>query len=140
VLFRRREGVQTLEEGALFGGAGLLAAGRTVIGAHTRIRGTLRAAGSLVVHGTLEGQAIIKGRLTVTAAGRVDAEVEAQSVALEGQGRGSLRADERIVLAAGASFDGDLSTPILLVHPGSILCGRTRVAGVVTASRTTLSH
>jgi len=140
MLFRKRNGAHTTDGGPLLPGAGLFTASRTVIGAHTRIRGTLRAAGSLVLLGTLEGQAIIKGRLTVAPGGRLEAEVEAQSVSLAGQGRGSLRADERVVLTASAVYDGDLSTPILEVHPGSILCGRTRVAGVVAPGRTTLSH
>ena len=52
--------------------------GRTVIGTHTRIRGTLTGEGSIVVRGTVEGGIAIGGGLTVTASGTVQAEVEAE--------------------------------------------------------------
>jgi len=114
--------------------------GRTVIGTHTRIRGTLTGEGSIVVRGTVEGGIAIGGGLTVTASGTVQAEVEAESVALAGEARGSLRATSRVILSPSGLFEGEMATPILEVHPGSVLKGRTRVAGVPAVRGRGLSH
>jgi len=110
------------------------------VGTRTRIRGTLTGEGSVVVRGAVEGGIAIGGGLTVTASGTVDAEVEAASVALAGEARGSLRATSRVILASSGLFEGEMATPILEVHPGSVLKGRTRVAGVPAVGRRGLSH
>ncbi len=114
--------------------------GRTIIGTHTRVRGSLKGEGSVVVRGTVEGEIAIGGGLTVAPSGRLEAEVAADSLELSGQAKGSVRAASRVTLASSAVFEGEMSTPVLMMHPGSVLHGRTRVAGVPTVGRGGLSH
>ncbi len=112
--------------------------GRTIIGARTRVRGTIRGEGSLLVRGVVEGEVLIKGVLTIAAGATLDAEIEAESVDLAGEARGSLRAVTRVAVAATGEFEGDMTTPILDAQPGSIISGRARVAGI--EPRRPLSH
>ncbi len=114
--------------------------GRTVIGPHTRIRGALRGDGPMVVRGTVEGEITLRGGLTVASKGRVEADVEAQSVDLSGEARGTMRASGRVALAETGFFEGEMTTPILEVRPGSVVRGRARVAGLPSAGRDLLSH
>jgi cytoskeletal protein CcmA (bactofilin family) len=114
--------------------------GRTVVGAHTLIRGTLKGDGPLLVRGTVEGEIAVRGGLTVAPSGRVEAEVEARSVELEGEVRGSMRATARVALSASGIFEGEMATPVLEVRPGSIVRGRTRVAGLPASGRDRLLH
>ncbi len=123
--------------GAVIGAA---VGGGTVIGAHTRIRGALKGSGGIVVRGAIAGEIAILGGLTIAPTGRVEAEVEAQSVELSGEARGTIRASGRVALAATGVFEGDISTPILEVQPGSIVHGRARVAGIPAPGRDDLSH
>jgi cytoskeletal protein CcmA (bactofilin family) len=102
--------------------------GRSVVGPGTLIRGTLRGEGPVVIQGAVEGRIDLRGGLTVTATGRVDAEVEARTVLLAGEARGTLRASERVEVASTAIFEGELATPALDVRPGSVVRGRTRVS------------
>jgi cytoskeletal protein CcmA (bactofilin family) len=120
--------------------AAVTGGGRTVIGPQTRIRGTLSGEGPVMVRGTVEGGIAIRGGLTIAASGRVEAEVSARSVDLSGAARGNVRASARVVLLATGVFEGELATPILEVRPGSILRGRTRVAGVPEGDRGRLPH
>jgi cytoskeletal protein CcmA (bactofilin family) len=103
--------------------------GRTIIGPQTRIRGTIRGEGSILVRGAIEGEVLIKGVLTVATGATLDADIEAESVDLAGEVRGSLRAATRVAVAATGEFEGDMTTPILDARPGSIIRGRARVAG-----------
>lgn len=114
--------------------------GRTVIGPHTRIRGELKGDGSIVVRGSVQGEISIGGVLIVMAGGRLEAEVEAGSAELAGEVRGTLRVTSRVVLSPTGVFDGKVATPILEVHPGSVLRGNARVAGVPSLDRRGLWH
>ncbi len=117
-----------------------LGGGRTVIGAHTRIRGSIKGTGPLLVRGEVEGEIAIAGGLTVAPTGRVEADVKAQSLELSGEARGSVRTTEKVVLSPTGVFEGDMETPVLEVSPGSILHGRTRVAGEPLSDDGRFSH
>jgi cytoskeletal protein CcmA (bactofilin family) len=114
--------------------------GLTLIGGQTRVKGELRGDGSIVVHGVLEGSVAIAGGLTVAPGGRVQADVAAHTVALEGEARGSIRAGDRVTLSESGVFEGRLATPILHLRPGSVLRGAARIAGVPVRDRRGLSH
>jgi cytoskeletal protein CcmA (bactofilin family) len=114
--------------------------GRTVIGPQTRIRGTLSGEGPVLVRGAVEGGISIRGGLTIAPTGRVDAEVSARTVDLSGEARGTMRATTRVALSPTGVFEGEMATPLLEVRPGSILRGRTRVAGAPADDRGLLSH
>jgi cytoskeletal protein CcmA (bactofilin family) len=114
--------------------------GHTIIGGHTRIQGTLSGAGSIVVHGAVEGAIAIGGVLSIGPGGRVEADVEAQNVSVEGEARGSIRAGARVALGATGLFEGRIATPILDLSPGSVLRGSARIAGVPVRDRRGLSH
>ncbi len=109
--------------------------GRTVIGAHTRVMGKLLGDGPVVVRGAVQGTIAIRGGLSVREGGRVDADVQAHSVDLEGEAHGKVCASTRVTLSETGAFEGDMDTPILEVCPGSIVRGRARVAGLPTRER-----
>jgi cytoskeletal protein CcmA (bactofilin family) len=145
MLFRRRSGsppplVSGAQPGMLPDAALLAAGGRSIIGARTRVRGTLRCAGSLIVLGSLQGEVHVRGALLVPQGGRVEADVEARTVELAGEARGSIRAEASVRLEETALFEGEIQAASLQVRPGSILRGRTRIAGDPAAARPPLSH
>jgi len=137
VLFRKRS--QTREQvEALPASLDPLAApggGRTVIGPHTRVIGKLLGDGPVVVRGALQGTIAIRGGLSIRRGARVEADVQAQSVDLEGEARGKLCASRRVTVSETGVFEGEMDTPILEVGPGSIVRGRARVAGLPTRER-----
>ena len=141
MLFRRKERPPADPAVAIASPEGLLdpflpgGGGRTVVGPQTRIRGVIRGEGPVLIQGAVEGEIAIRGGLRIAESGRIDATVEARSVELSGQARGSVRAASRVVLEPTALFEGEMATPVLDVRPGSILRGRTRVAGVVAGDR-----
>lgn len=113
--------------------------GRSVISPHTRVRGTLSGDGSIVVRGAVQGGIAIGGGLTVEESGSVEADIEAQSVAIAGHARGSINAAARVVLSPTGVFEGRLATPVLDLRPGAVLQGRARILGEPSARRR-LSH
>ena len=118
---------------------GLLGGGRTVIGRHTRVVGRLSGEGPVVVHGDIKGTIAIRGGLSVRGGGRIEADVQAQSVDLAGEAHGRMSVSTRVSLSATGAFEGEMDTPILDVTQGSTVRGRARVAGLSPKSRSS-SH
>ena len=142
MLFRKRNGASrgSVVPPASSRGALEVPGGGTVIGAGTRFQGTVKGAGPVVVRGIVLGEIDLRGGLTVTTTGRVDADVEVQNVELSGEARGTMRASGRVVLGPSGLFEGDIATPVIEMHPGSVLRGRASVAGAPIARRRDLSH
>ena len=117
-----------------------LGGGGTVVGAQTRVRGTIRGNGPVLVRGSVKGEILIKGGLTVSSTGMIEADVEAQSVELSGELRGAVRATSRVVMSPTGVFEGEMATPVLEVQPGSVVRGRARVAGFPMPGSARISH
>jgi cytoskeletal protein CcmA (bactofilin family) len=131
MLFRRRSraGHEPGEEPVALGILGPADGGRTVIGRHTRVVGRLSGEGPVIVRGDLKGAIALRGGLSVTGGARIEADVDAYSIDLEGEAHGRMNAVTRVSLSATGAFEGDMTTPILDVTPGSTVRGRARVAG-----------
>jgi cytoskeletal protein CcmA (bactofilin family) len=145
MLFRRRQSGASPAEAALVPPAlrdpiAPSGGGRTVIGPQTRIRGKLRGDGPMMIRGAVTGEIALRGALTVAETGQVDADVEAQTVDLLGEIRGTMRASARVAMTETGTFEGEMTTPVLEVRPGSIVRGRARVAGPALPGRDDLSH
>jgi cytoskeletal protein CcmA (bactofilin family) len=59
--------------------------------------------------------------------GRLDGDVSAMSVVVEGQVRGKLWAGERVELREGARCEGEIRTVVLVAAPGAIFNGPVSV-------------
>jgi len=141
MLFRKRARADARHEAppAPLDTPGSPGGGRTIIGSHTRVMGKLLGDGPVVVLGAVQGTIAIRGGLSIRAGGRVEADIQAHSVDLEGEAHGKLCASNRVTLSETGAFEGEMDTPILEVSPGSIVRGRARVAGLPTRERTS-SH
>jgi len=113
----------------------LAGGGRTVIGRSTRVVGKLYGDGPVIVRGDVKGSIEIRGGLSVRGGGRVEADVQANSIDLAGEARGRISAASRVSLTETGDFEGEMDTPILEVSPGSIVRGHARVAGLPIKDR-----
>jgi cytoskeletal protein CcmA (bactofilin family) len=79
-----------------------------------RVEGTISAPGCVV---------------TIEAGAHVTADVAAGGIVVSGTVHGSLVAEERIALRAGAEVEGDLTAPRIAVEDGAYACGKATIAG-----------
>jgi cytoskeletal protein CcmA (bactofilin family) len=112
----------------------LRGAPRTVIGPHTRFRGTLTGKGTVLVQGSLRGGIDLAGPLAVAEGGSVEAEVSVESARVSGRLQGSLRATTALRVDASGHLEGDISAPTIELSPGSVLRGRASIVGLGSAS------
>ena len=100
------------------------AAGEAVIGRSTRVRGRISGDGDLVVEGSVEGDIVVSGDLTIAEGGRVTSNIEAEAVTLRGEVDGDVRARGLVRIEAGARLRGDLSGDSFALEEGAELVGR----------------
>jgi cytoskeletal protein CcmA (bactofilin family) len=96
----------------------------TVIGADARIKGELEFEKGARLLGKLEGQVVTKGDFLVAEGAKLQGEVRAGSIRLDGEVQGNLRATDKIHLSTSAKLEGDLQTARLEVADGAVFVGR----------------
>lgn len=102
----------------------------TVVSPGTVIRGELRCAGDLVVHGRIEGAVSCGGALLLEAGGVIEAEVRARSAVLAGRVRGDVSVVEAAELSASCRLMGDLRAARVAIAPGAAVRGRVELGDV----------
>lgn len=89
--------------------------GQVAVAGPTRIDGTVR--------GTLRGP----GALLIGRTGHVEGQIDCSEVVAQGAVIGTITAEQRACLDAGAHFEGDLAAPVLEVHDDAVWIGKARI-------------
>jgi len=100
----------------------------TLIGPSVVVRGDLRFSGGLYLEGQLFGRAIAEdgasAAITVANRGRVEGELHAPVVIINGTVVGDVHASERLELGAGARVEGSLFYTVVEMTAGASVTGR----------------
>lgn len=107
--------------------SGITAAGGTVVGAHSRIKGSLEFGGVVRLDGAVEGEVTVDGELTIGEQAVVTAQITARSVLVMGRVSGDISCAEKIELRAGAVVMGDIFAPRITIEDGVEFEGRCKM-------------
>ena len=99
----------------------------TVIGPDAKFKGQLTFEKGVKVLGTFEGQIDTKGELVVASGSHVQADIEAGSIAVEGEVKGNMAASDLIELKQTAQLQGDIRCGRLIVIDGASFVGHCNV-------------
>ncbi len=96
----------------------------TPIGPSIHISGHIRANEDLVVYGHIEGTINLgEGLLMVTREGRVDADVKARVINVEGRAEGDLQATDQIIVRRTGRVRGSITAPRIALDFGCTVSG-----------------
>jgi cytoskeletal protein CcmA (bactofilin family) len=99
------------------------------IGSGLKIRGEITGTSDMYIDGNVEGKVRIgSGRLTVGANGRVQADLEAREIFVNGSVVGNLKATDRVQLGSSGSVQGGVVTPRIGIDDGARLRGNVETA------------
>ena len=107
----------------------------TVIGPDASFKGELTFEKGLRLQGKFEGKINTAGRLHVAKEARLQADVDAGSIIVEGDVRGNLSASDRIELKQSARYEGDLAAAKLVVEEGAVFSGHVTVGPEAAKNR-----
>jgi len=100
------------------------------IGPSLVIKGEISAREPLSISGRVEGSIEVTGHIvTVQSGAHVGADITAAGIVVAGAVKGSLTAESRIQLRAGAEVEGDIVAPRIAVEDGAFVRGKVQVAG-----------
>jgi cytoskeletal protein CcmA (bactofilin family) len=89
----------------------------------TEITGDIRFKDSFRIDGKFKGKILSGGSLIVGETGEVEADIEAESISINGRIKGSLNARDRIEIFSQGRVTGKLVTPKLIIEEGAFFQG-----------------
>ena len=99
----------------------------TVLGPDANFKGELTFEKGMRLQGRFEGKITTPGKVVVSKEAKMQADVEAGAIVIEGEVRGNLNIGDRIELKQTARYEGDLKAAKLLVDEGAIFSGHVTV-------------
>jgi cytoskeletal protein CcmA (bactofilin family) len=100
----------------------------TLIGPKVVLRGDVEFAGGLYLEGQLIGRALAEtgaeAMITVAARGRVDGELHAPVIVINGSVKGDVHATQRLELGPEARVEGNLHYAVIEMAAGAAVTGR----------------
>ncbi len=99
----------------------------TILGPDANFKGELSFEKGMRLMGKFEGKVNTAGRLHIAKEARMQADVEAGAIIVEGEVHGNLSAADRIELKQTARYEGDLRASKLVVDEGAVFNGHVTV-------------
>jgi cytoskeletal protein CcmA (bactofilin family) len=105
------------------------------IGPGLKIRGEISGNSDLYVEGQATGKIRINGaKVSVGPQGKVQADIEAREIAVNGEVQGNLKADARVRLGSSSKVEGALSAPSIAIDDGARFRGKVETTRAKTGS------
>ena len=92
------------------------------------IKGELEFSNSFRIDGLVEGSVRSRSELVIGDDGTVEGEIDVARCLVGGQGRGTIKASEKVVLHASAKVFGEIHAPAVVMEDGAFLEGKVDMA------------
>jgi cytoskeletal protein CcmA (bactofilin family) len=89
----------------------------------SRVTGQLTFQGPARIDGSVEGEILCHGKLTIGEGAEVRAKISSQIVVIQGRVEGNVAAKEKVELIAPARLYGNIDTPRLIIAEGVVFDG-----------------
>jgi cytoskeletal protein CcmA (bactofilin family) len=93
----------------------------------TSLKGNIKSNSDIRVAGTIEGEAISKGKMIVISSGKVEGNVKAADADIAGRIEGEVRVSNKLILRQTAVIDGTIFTKTLIVEEGAQINGSCKM-------------
>ncbi|MFN8515213.1 MAG: polymer-forming cytoskeletal protein [Chloroflexia bacterium] len=105
----------------------------STVAVDTSWRGTLRSGASIQIDGNFEGQIDTEQELVISADGKVEATVRAESITVAGQLNGQINCRGRLEILPSGRVSGQIDAGKFVVHEGAYLGGQVRMTSATNA-------
>lgn len=93
----------------------------------TKLKGDLNSQTDIRIAGTVEGEAISKGKLIITGSGRIIGNISSADSDIAGRVEGEVKVSGKLTLRESAIIDGNIYTKTLIVEEGAQINGSCRM-------------
>lgn len=103
---------------------------RAMIGSKVKIKGDVISGEDLLVEGEVSGSiTLADNELVVGTSGRVEANITAKTIRIEGEVKGDVEGTERVVICASGQVQGNVSAPRVMLEDGGRFKGSIDMGG-----------
>jgi cytoskeletal protein CcmA (bactofilin family) len=96
----------------------------TIIGERITIEGSIRGEENLTIEGAMKGNIEMgKHNFSIGPNGRIDGEIHAQNVTINGQFKGTIKASGKVAVTKKADFNGEIKAKSFSVEDGAYFKG-----------------
>ena len=106
----------------------------SVLGPTLKFKGELIAEENLLIHGQVEGSIKHSSLLTVAEAGKLNANVTAEYVAIDGNVVGDIGGSKSVIVSEGADVTGNIFSPVVTLREGATFNGSIDMSGKAPAA------
>jgi len=97
---------------------------KTTIGERITIEGSIRGEENLTIEGAMKGNIEMgKHNFSIGPNGRIDGEIHAQNVTINGQFKGTIKASGKVAVTKKADFNGEIKAKSFSVEDGAYFKG-----------------
>ena len=100
------------------------------LGKNTEYEGKLALFGTIRIDGHVKGELLSDGTLLIGREGVIDANIQASSIVISGEIRGTVIAHQRIDVVPSGKVIGNIQSPVVVIHEGGIFEGDCRMLSV----------
>src|SRR6185369_5923251 len=104
------------------------------LGHGSRVEGKLTFEGSVRIDGQVEGEIGAQDTVIVGEGADLTAQINANTVVVQGRVTGDITARKRVELKAPAVVSGNISTPSIVIHEGVVFEGHCTMGGAASRS------
>jgi len=101
---------------------------KAFLGEGTEFEGKLVFTGAVRLDGRFKGEILGKGTLVVGQGGRIEADIQVDSLMVAGDVRGTVEVRERMEIDSTGRLTGNVKTGIFIVHEGGLFEGNCQMA------------
>lgn len=99
----------------------------SMLGSGSVCTGSIKVEGGLRIDGTVDGEVLVSGTLTVGREGVITGDVTVGQAIVGGTIRGTVRAEQQLELQSGSRLEGDIYTTSLIIEDGVFFEGQCRM-------------
>lgn len=101
-----------------------------MIGAKVKVTGDIESSEDLLIEGEVNGTVkLADNELVIGNSGRVQANIEAKTIRIEGEVQGDIVGQERVVITATGNVQGNVSAPRVMLEDGGRFKGSIDMGG-----------
>lgn len=100
----------------------------SILGSGSFCKGSIKVDGGLRVDGTVDGEVVVSGTLTVGREGVITGDVTVNQAVVGGRIQGTVRAEQQLELHSGSRLEGDIFTRSLVIEDGVFFEGTCKMS------------
>jgi cytoskeletal protein CcmA (bactofilin family) len=104
----------------------------SLISAGAVLEGKIKTEGSVRIDGKLVGDVVSKANAAVGPAGSIEGSLTAKNISIAGRVQGSIVANDKLILEAKCTMQGDIRAARLVVDEGATFDGKCAMTGGVS--------